>query len=329
MSVYDYDGNALNSIYGYDGLSLNYGYSYDGDEIFSGGGQPIYYPYTYNGDPVNFNINGSATQSKKFRKRLMFSIPDLPSGTQGFAVEKLSNSIFQFYSSKIYVIDIATGEYHSLNIGLGHGADGIFKSTKESPSDDYPLLYVSYGEGTTDSNGDAVSYLFEIKCTETTATHQKKYKFYLESDEYSSLFNISVDLEHNIAYTLSRPTDDQSKRVRVYDLSNCSVVDDTAFSTSVAYVPTLIDSFEVQWMATTQSMFYYNGYLFILSYGRLAHGNYVYVVDINQEAVIASIGENPGGETEGIGLVLNANGAKYDLIISTRENFSYYRYEFE
>lgn len=315
MSVYNKNGNILNSIYDKSGNALSHAYDKAGTEVFSGG----------------------HAISQNFIKTQM-TIPELTSGTQAIACDSVTQSIAQLYTGHIYIIDLAEGTLiHPWSAKpLGHGDTGMFAPTKTA-SQDYPLLYAMRGKMEVDES--YYTYIFEIQCTKTPSAELLRILAIPTESWVSGTNRFAIDFENRIIYHIYSTTYYDTAEymwIDAWDMDSVEVLDGVTYSnptpTDGIYILTeKLSGFTIPFVPEAQSVTFFDGLIAILSDQSGQAIKYVQFVDPFREEVYMTL-TNCGfsGELEGIGFLLDEETGKYDMIVSQRVNSvtEYYRYKF-
>lgn len=310
-NIYDSSGSVVNSVYNINGNQLL-----------------AYYD-------INGNLLKSHAVSSTFTKTQM-TTPSLGTGTQGFACDSVTQSIAQFYTEHIYMIDLAEVTVtHLAQVSLGHGHTGQFAPTKTS-SQDYPYLYVS--GGATTINDTLYAYLLEFICTTSSATLNKIYAVPVTTG-LTGTSQMCIDFDNRIIYHVTASTyyDDAD-----YTYINAWSMDDTETLSNATYSPTptegiyaltnQLSAFSVPFIKEMQACTFFDGMVVAIS--DVSSSKKAYFVDVETESVYLTL-NNIGlsGELEGVGFLYNDETEQYDMVISDREGSGeystvFYRYEF-
>lgn len=322
MSIYNVTGNAIYSADSVTGTPISKAYNVNGVEVFSAKAYPITNNYTMS---------------------VILDIGAIMSGTQGLAANSLTNELAQLYTGRIIMIDADTGEYRQVASALNmlHGGAGQFKPTKEDSGDEYPLLYVSGGQSIAD--GDIrYSPLLEIKIENDTSATQRVFV----ADEGNAIGgggHFAIDFDNLVAYhvysTSYYAPDDPSNShtyISAWDMTQYEQI--TAPTTNPApkngwfKFTSLLDSFEILYVAENQSVSFIDGTIVLISD---VGNNSVVCVDAEEKRVYLTLSDDmPPNEIEGVAFLPNPITGKQDMILNARNNSSsdphnwYYRYQF-
>ncbi len=311
-NVYDAAGNMIHTVYSIDGTrALAY---YD----------------------INGNLLKSHAVSNTFTKKQM-TTPPLNTGTQGFACDSVTQSIAQFYTEHIYMIDLAEVTVtHIAQINLGHGNTGQFAPTK-AQSQSYPYLYVSGSAQTV--NGTLYAYLLEFNCTTSSATLNKIYAVPITTG-LTGTSQVCIDFDNRIIYHVTASTyygDADYTHINAWSMDDAVILSGATYNpapTEGIYALTnQLSAFSVPFIKEMQACTFFDGMVVAIS--DVSSGKKVYFTDVETESTYMVIQNNlPTGELEGIGFLLNEETEQYDMVISDREGSGdystvFYRYEFD
>lgn len=310
-NVYNSSGEIISSVYDRNGNMLTVCYDSQGNPL-----------------------SGSHAVSNTVTRSLLLS-PDIPTGTQGFAIDNTTQSIAQLYTGYIYMIDISDGSYTKTNnINLGHGNTGQFTPTK-TVTQEYPTLYVS-GPG---ARIDDIPYLYmlEISCTSTTAQADNVYAV-PATDGLTGTLQTCIDFENNIVYLVSASTyygTADYMYISAWDMTEKEVLGGATYLDKTPYVLTnKLSEFSIPFVPEMQACTFFDGLIVLLSDGSLAENKYIQFVDVEFQDVYLTLNSQMlSGELEGVGFLLNEETGQYDMIVSDREGSGdystvFYRYEF-
>lgn len=309
MPVYDKNGNVLSTVCDKNGNPLIFAYDKNGNEIFRG-----------------------HAISRNYTKSLMYLL-DLPAGIQGIACDSITQTIAQFYTGHVYLIDLSDGNYtHPASaVNLGHGDTGQFAPTK-TDDQEYPLLYISTGNRYT-VNDAVYSYMLEFMVT--SSSYQCKRVFAVPSYSWvSGTDRINIDFENNVLYHIYTSTyygEAEYTYIDAWDMSTLTELSDASYTPNPSdgfyMLNDLLSSFTIPFVPETQSTAYFDGMVCLLS----DKTKYVQFIDVVSQSVYMTIPLNEGGEWEGIGFLYNSETEQYDMILSKRDASQawYYRYQFD
>lgn len=304
--LYDVNGNSLESVYAKN------------ESVAS----PV---YDVNGNQIT---NANHYVSNRYTRTLLYTLSDLPTGTQGIAVDNLSSMIAQLYSGNLYTIDLADGSFVKRNtinnIDLGHGSAGQFAPEKAQASDMFPLLYVSHGSNTT-IDGQVYGQLLEIVVQESTCTISRVFLIPINNGTYGQT---AIDFDNGIIYHVTRikyePESGETidyTYVFAYDMTQYELLSGNK------YVYTeLLDSFTVPFISEMQSVTFFDGLIACLS----DSGNKVVFIDPEEKNVYLTITQEiPTSEKEGVGYLTNQQTGNMDMILTCRSSGTQiYKYVF-
>lgn len=312
--------------------------------VYNSSGGIITRAYNSNGELLTMCYDSQGNQLRKGHAvsnnvtRSLLMIPDIPTGTQGFACDSITQTIAQFYTGYMYFIDITDGSaVKSNNINLGHGHTGQFAPTKTADQE-YPLLYVSGPNETV--NEIYYTYMLEIGCETNTAITQKVYAVPANSTRTSC--RTVVDFENNIVYHVSAETyygTADYTYITAWDMNSSELLDGATFNSAPIYALThKLDEFQVPFIPEIQSCTFFDGLIVLLSDKSGAANKYYQFVDVEMQDVYLTIDKTAlmlSGELEGVGFMYNNSTGKYDMIVSHRTSdgagsyvTEFHRYEF-
>ena len=315
--IYDSTGNIISKSYDISGDLLTMCYDYQGNQL-----------------------RKSHAVSNNITKSLLLS-PNIPTGTQGFACDSITQSIAQLYGGVMYMIDVSSGEFErSNNINLGHGRTGMFAPTKTS-SQEYPLLYVS-GENY-NVNGLYYTYLLEIIYASNTATLNKIYAVPIVEGMFGSL---CIDFDNNIVYNVVSTTyygTTDYMYINAWDMNSLELLEGASYSPTpqegIYALTTKLSEFQVPFIPENQACTFFDGLLVAISDKALAENKFYQFIDVELQDIYMTIDKYNlmlDGELEGVSFLYNNETEKYDMIVSQRivssgeseYHTEYWRYEF-
>lgn len=292
------------------------------------------YDINANMQSVAYDVDGldiwhSHKVSNRFTRTVMFTLSDIPGGTQGIACDSLSQTIAQLYSGRIVTIDAETGEWTNRvdSFDLGHGGAGQFAPTKVNPSDPFPPLYVSGQQNYTVNN---VNYqrIYEVYIGANGCTLNRL--FFVPAPAGSNGMS-AIDFERNVFWQFTSPQFNpdptiESSTVYKYDFTQFEPIETTSHAVNGNYVFTdLLDTFTVPFVPEMQSLSYFDG---LIACQSDLGSNEVVFIDVDKKDVYLTINRDISpAEQEGIGFMYNPDTGQTDMILSSRD-FKYYRYEF-
>lgn len=290
------------------------------------------YDIDANMQTVAYDVDGldiwhSHKVSSRYTRTVMFTLSDIPGGTQGLACDSLSQTISQLYTGRIVNIDIATGTWENKaeSFDLGHGGNGLFAPTKIDPSDPFPPLYVSGQQNYTINN---VNYqrIYEVYIGANGCTLNRL--FFVPAPAGSNGLS-AIDFERNVFWQFTSPQYNPDPTIEFstvykYDFTQFEPIEATSHAVNGNYVFTdLLDTFTVPFVPEMQSLSYFDGLIACLS-----DSGYVAFFDVDKKEPYLTLTRDIAPfEREGIGFILNPLTNQTDMILTSRNN-SYYRYEF-
>lgn len=313
--------------------------------VYNSSGEIISSVYDRNGNmlTVCYDSQGNQLSSHAITNRVTRSpllSPDIPTGTQGFAIDNTTQTIAQLYAGYIYMIDISDGSYTKTNnINLGHGSTGQFAPTKTNEQE-YPTLYVCGPVQTVNDN--PYLYLLELSCTSTTVQADNVYAVPAITGQTGTC-QTCIDFENNIVYLVSASTyygTADYMYISAWDMTEKEVLDGATYLNKTPYVLTnKLSEFSIPFVPEMQSCTFFDGLVVLLSDRSLAENKYIEFVDVEfQDVYLTLTSQMLSGELEGVGFLANSSTGQHDMIVSQRVSGSnidggnyvteYYRYEF-
>ena len=315
--VYDSSGNIISKAYDIAGNLLTMCYDSQGNQL-----------------------RKAHAVSNNVTKALLIS-PNIPTGTQGFACDNITQRIAQFYTGYMYFINVDDGSAtRSNNINLGHGHTGQFASTKTAEQE-YPMLYVC-GPGAR-VNDNPYCYLLEVVC-DSTIVQLKKIYAVPATEGLMGTLQVCVDFEHNIVYLVAASTYSGTTDymyISAWDMDKSVLLDSATYSpTPTDGIYALTDKlyeFQVPFVPEMQACTFFDGLIVLLSDKTGASNKYIQFIDVEFQDVYLTLDKQMlSGELEGVSFLYNDETEKYDMIVShrtvssgeTEYHTEYWRYEF-
>ena len=316
-------------------------------DIYNSAGNVINRVYDKNGNLLTMCYDSQGNPLRKSHAvssnvtRSLLMIPDIPTGTQGFACDSITQSIAQFYTGYMYFIDTTDGSaVKSNNINLGHGHTGQFAPTKTAEQE-YPMLYVCGPVARVNNN--PYCYLLEIVC-DSTVVQLKKIYAVPATEGLLSTCQVCVDFEKRIVYLIAASTyngEADYTYISAWDMDESETLDGATYSptpTEGIYVLTdKLFEFQIPFVPEMQTCTFFDGLVVMLSDRSGASNKYIQFVDVECRDVYLTLNKQMlSGELEGVGFLYNRNTEQYDMIVSHRVvatgesdyHTEYHRYEF-
>lgn len=293
MAVYNINGNVLSELYDKDGMPISSAYDIDGKPIFNGSG-------------IDYNIYTVQTSY-------------LNSGVandQGFDV--YGGYIFQFRAggtgdasgNRVAVIDLSTGSVvNQFAITADHGDSAYFSKQFYSPSDQFPLIYVS---------ADTSPYVYINRVTTSSATLIQTLKFDYAVAGYNP--NCAFDEANQIMYMVGTTENNWQSDMGGLNKTLVSKWDASSLINNGdgTYTPTFISSYQIPFIYVMQGIRFYDGMIWIPS-GYGGSQSYIYVIDPADGTYLYTFDLNTTAEVEGTAFIsanqmlVGFGGGRYDL----------------
>ena len=195
-----------------------------------------------------------------------------------------------------------------------HGDCMDFSNEYYNADDEFPLAYF-----TSDTSPLKV---YVNRLTRSSGTLVRTLQFSVESAGYYA--GHAVDAVNNRLITLGYSENNFETDTNGTNLMICAVWDlnNLAQNQDSTYTPTLLKSFTLPFMICTQDQCYYNNKMFVISSNWRNTSTVIYVVDIGEESIVATLSDIPYKtyETEGVfwvgsDMYVNGNGiTKYSFV---------------
>lgn len=288
MSVYNIDGDVINSLYDVSGSLLNNSYDLNGNIVYTKG-MPIIDYDDYTMTPL-YSISVQ--------------------NCQGIAV--YNDVLFQFRASgtsitdKVCLFDFTDGSdiLRNMTIKSDHGDSATFSKEFYANSDEFPLLYV------TADTSPAKVYINRI--TRSASTLIKTLSFPQSAGYYGAS---AFDWDNDICYLLSYKqnnylSDNSGANTTVISKWDLSDLTDNGDGT---YTPAFISQYERDFIYCMQGLAFHDGMIWIAS-GYTNSSQYVYAMNPNNGEILHTILFNDTIEIEGVQFIYDNNAQSYYLV---------------